>query len=281
MLPGFRFLFAATMLSMSLLVFGLGAAALLRAAHESFASNSSWRGAPEVTFTQRNDAMPPVLATLSVEPVAEKPAEAAKVVAAPVEPVPSPTESANPDQAAALSPAEAPAAETAKSDVAPVDMELAQNPPPPEVTPAAPAIAAAPAVAEAATTGETKTATASDAPSDNSAPAMTQPEPVVPQPTPTTAAPATTAEPSVAATKIATLGGPPVDIAVKDKTARPGRASDDPNAIQKRVHARRIAHRRMLSARARLAAQQLQQQQANPFGPPAVPATPARQRQPQ
>jgi hypothetical protein len=81
--------------------------------------------------------------------------------------------------------------------------------------------------------------------------------------------------------KIATLGGPPVDIAVKDKTARPGRASDDPNAIQKRVHARRIAHRRMLSARARLAAQQLQQQQANPFGPPAVPATPARQRQPQ
>ena len=44
MLPGFRFLFAATMLSMSLLVFGLGAAALLRAAHEEFTSTR--HGAP-------------------------------------------------------------------------------------------------------------------------------------------------------------------------------------------------------------------------------------------
>ena len=39
MLPGFRFLFAAIVLSMSILVFGLGAAALLRAAHEEFAAN--------------------------------------------------------------------------------------------------------------------------------------------------------------------------------------------------------------------------------------------------
>ena len=47
MLPGFRFLFTAIMLSMSLLMFGLGAAALLRAAHGEFASNPSWRAAPE------------------------------------------------------------------------------------------------------------------------------------------------------------------------------------------------------------------------------------------
>jgi len=52
MLPGFRFLFAAIVLSMSILVFGLGAAALLRAAHEEFASNPSWRGAPETIFAQ-------------------------------------------------------------------------------------------------------------------------------------------------------------------------------------------------------------------------------------
>ena len=38
MLPGFRFLFAAILLSMSILVFGLGAVALLRAAHEEVAS---------------------------------------------------------------------------------------------------------------------------------------------------------------------------------------------------------------------------------------------------
>ena len=49
MLPGFRFLFAAIVLSMSILVFGLGAAALLRAAHEEFASTPSWRAAPETS----------------------------------------------------------------------------------------------------------------------------------------------------------------------------------------------------------------------------------------
>jgi len=41
MLPGFRFLFAAIVMCMSVLVFGLGAAALLRTAHEDFASNPS------------------------------------------------------------------------------------------------------------------------------------------------------------------------------------------------------------------------------------------------
>ena len=38
MLPGIRFLLAAIVLSMSILIFGLGAAALLRAAHEEVAS---------------------------------------------------------------------------------------------------------------------------------------------------------------------------------------------------------------------------------------------------
>ena len=64
MLPGFRFLFAAVMLSMSILIFGLGAAALLRTAHEEVASNPSWRAAPEATFAQQPDATRPVLAML-------------------------------------------------------------------------------------------------------------------------------------------------------------------------------------------------------------------------
>jgi hypothetical protein len=281
MLPGFRFLFAAIMLSMSLLIFGLGAASLLRAAHESFASNSSWRGAPEVTFAQRNDAMAPVLATLSVEPVAEKANDTAKAVAAPVEPAPTPAESVSHDQVAVLNPVETPPAETAKPDVEPAQMVLSETPPAP---------AAAPAIAEAATSGETKTAaiTASEVSSDSREPAVPQSEPAAAQPATTAAALETSAEPNVtatniAATKIATLGGPPVDIAVKDKTARRERASDDQSGVKKRVHARRIAHRRRLSARALLAAQQLQlqQQQANPFGPPAVPATATRQRQAQ
>src|SRR5690349_19177763 len=100
MLPGFRFLFAATMLSMSLLIFGLGAAALLRAAHESFASNSSWRAAPEVAFAQRPETTMPMLAALRVEAnVVEKANEQRADAAVPAEP-------AKNDQVAALRPVE-------------------------------------------------------------------------------------------------------------------------------------------------------------------------------
>ena len=52
MLPGFRFLFGAIVLSISVLVFGFGAAALLRTAHEEFASAPAWRPAPETHFAQ-------------------------------------------------------------------------------------------------------------------------------------------------------------------------------------------------------------------------------------
>jgi hypothetical protein len=68
MLPSFRFLFAAIMLSMSILVFGLGAAALLRTAHEEFASNPFWHAAPETTFAQQSEGSRPVLAILRVDP---------------------------------------------------------------------------------------------------------------------------------------------------------------------------------------------------------------------
>ncbi|HKO73021.1 MAG TPA: hypothetical protein VJV58_18995 [Bradyrhizobium sp.] len=69
MLPGFRFLLAAIILSTSMLVFGLGAAALLRAAHEQFASNPSWHSAPEATFAQQQaEPAPPVLAMLHADP---------------------------------------------------------------------------------------------------------------------------------------------------------------------------------------------------------------------
>jgi hypothetical protein len=72
MLPGFRFLLAATFLSGSMLVFGLGAAAMLRAAHEEFASNPSWRAAPEPRFTESERAARPNLAMLRLEPRLEK-----------------------------------------------------------------------------------------------------------------------------------------------------------------------------------------------------------------
>ena len=72
MLPGFRFLFAAIVLSVSTLVFGLGAAALLRASHERFASLPATPPAPTlpravVADTLPREAAPPTLALLQVE----------------------------------------------------------------------------------------------------------------------------------------------------------------------------------------------------------------------
>ncbi len=69
MLPGFRFLFAAILLSTSILVFGLGAAALLRATHQQYVSNPSWRNGPqEQVFAQAPEPTQPVLAVLRAEP---------------------------------------------------------------------------------------------------------------------------------------------------------------------------------------------------------------------
>ena len=112
MLPGFRFLFTAIVLSMSILVFGLGAAALLRAAHEEFANLPSRRAPPEPVFARLNDDPLPTLALLRVDlPVAEKPLEdvraAAVPEAAPDIPAPAGTAAderpAEPEKVAALS----------------------------------------------------------------------------------------------------------------------------------------------------------------------------------
>src|SRR5271155_4407881 len=123
MLPGFRFLFAAIMLSMSLLIFGLGAAALLRAAHESFASNPSWHGAPEATFAQRPETPLPVLATLRVDTSAsamDKPVDQAKAGAVPADQPLSSTDSLAGEPVAASRPTETPVLETIKPDSPPV-----------------------------------------------------------------------------------------------------------------------------------------------------------------
>ena len=88
MLPGFRFLFAAIVFSMSVLVFGLGAAAVLRAAHEQFAESGSWRPAPEASVARESETTRPVLAMLRVDPPATTPKTADAPVAAPVLAVP-------------------------------------------------------------------------------------------------------------------------------------------------------------------------------------------------
>ena len=280
MLPGFRFLFAAIMLSLSLLVFGLGAAALLRAAHESFASNPSWRAAPEVTFAQRTESTPPILATLRVDtPVVEKAPELAPTGTSSADPTPvtpAPAAASAPttaEQVAALkpvdaTPAETKTSETTTSESAPPAIASAENlPPAAETTPTGDQTVIA------AITTPTASSGASEAPA-------AQPEPTKPEPANASQEMPAADQAGSAATRIATLGGPPVDIiegkatpSAMDKTAKPDQAKTDPDTIKRRAQARRALHRRRLAARARLAAQQLL---AGPFGQqPFTPATSA------
>ena len=265
MLPGFRFLFAATFLTMSILVFGLGAAALLRAAHEQFATNPSWHAAPEATFAQQVEPARPVLALLRVVTPATEQKTSADLPAADVPTMTVPAEQAAPVQPpaeiatiAALKP-EPPAA-------AKPDMAVPENPAPT-------AAAAAPGDAPASEAPQQQPAAlassdkAQIASTDQAAPAPISP-PAIP------AVPAA-ANVDAAASLPANAPAPPETDAISAKIAALDSPSvtvkPDPSVVKQQLRARRAAHRRRMAARtarmARLAAQQLMQQQAaDPFG---------------
>ena len=265
MLPGFRFLFAAIVLSMSVMVFGLGAAALLRAAHEEVASNPSWRAAPETKFAQPSETTGPTLAMLRADPpdveqkasdnvpAAASPTEPATIVSAPAEPAASASTPAEPDKIAVLKSEDSPPQEIAKPEI-----PVAENPAQGE---AAPAQADAPAVAD-----ETKIA----APEQVSSPAQTlaaanEAAPAAAE----QASVASSADADLASTKIAILGGPPVTI----ETPPPPKAASakpDESVIKKRQQARRAAQRRRIALRARVAQQAPAQPAANPFSQPTI-----------
>jgi hypothetical protein len=262
MLPGFRFLFAAIVLSLSILVFGLGAAALLRAAHEEFASTPAWRNAPEMVFAQPVETRP-VLALLRVDtPVAEKAADNAPSGAIPAAITPAPIE---PERIAALKPEELPSAETAKPEasaaVSPVQGEAAP-------APAQPSVAVVETKSAETKPPENKTAETKIAMSEDIAsPANQAAAPAASE----FAALPTSPDATIASTKIATLGGPAISIEtqrpVKAESGKSDSVKTGSNIIKKRQHARHAARRR-LAARARLTAQ-LPLQQADPFGQPA------------
>ena len=248
MLPGFRFLFAAIVLSTAMLIFGLGAAALLRAAHEEFASIPSRRAPPETMFAQRSDAGP-ALAMLRVEPSAEaidppvtdhvqdQPA----MVSTPAEPEPA----TEPDKVAALadtatrsenSPAsEAPASETAAPEI-PIQAETPSVQADDTSSPVAETKVAA--IAEmtpaAPDQGAVTTPDQASVPIDDSA--------------------------RIAETRIATLGGSPVTI----QTQTPSKIA--PVVVRKSPQARRVVKRRRI-APARVT-QQAPQAPADPFAQP-------------
>jgi hypothetical protein len=247
MLPGFRFLFTAIVLSMSVLIFGLGAAALLRSAHEEFANLPSRRATPEPMFARLSDDPPTTLSLLRVDPVDDQLATAPDTPAASGE-APE-TNTAEPEKLAALTPAEPMQDETAKPEEP--AREAGAEPP------AAPA--PTPATAEAPpANAEVKIAVAVQEPE-----AATSPQPTTDIPS---------FEPSIATTLIATLGGPAVQIEERTSTTEARRDRRAKKAAERARERRRIAAIR----RARLAREAtltLQQQQPNPFAFPLAPAT--------
>jgi hypothetical protein len=282
MLPGFRFLFAAIVLSMSIMVFGLGAAALLRAAHETFASTPSWHASPETNFAQQSEASRPVLSMLRVDPpIAEvaldnAPAVTAPPVAtAPTEPVaiaPTPPEQvtttpapSEPEQVAALQPADSPPA-----DARP-DVPVADNPPQDQAAPAQDEPAAPQATAPVAAADETKVAATTAATEQTASPAANEPAPAAEAAaaetapaTPEPVGPPSAANAETFSTTIATLGGPPVNIAPVAKAAgpKPGKS-----ATKKHEEAKRTHRRRRVVLRAQLAQTQ---QPVDPFAQPSI-----------
>ena len=259
MLPGFRFLFTAIILSMSGLIFGLGAAALLRSAHEEFANLPSRRATPEPMFARLSDDPTPTLSLLRVDPVAEKPAQNAAAAAAAAAPdIPPPAGQTS--EASAVEPEKpaAPAAEPTQVEAAkpeePAKEASAETPAGPTLSPEAPAASA-----------EVKIAAVSAPESDAATPPETSPQPAADIPS---------FEPSIATTLIATLGGPPVQIDQKTSTAE---AKPDLRTVKNRIAERARERRRMAAVRrarlAREATLTLQQQQPNPFAFPLTPAT--------
>lgn len=246
MLPGFRFLFAAIVLSMSILVFGLGAAALLRAAHEDFASNPSWRPAPEVMFAQPAEATgPAVLAMLRVDtPAVEKAPDDATATTEQAAITSLPAES---EPVAALKPEEPSPPETVRVETAKAEIPVAESPAPSEAAPAQSEMPASPDETGIATIATVD----AQSPGDQAVPTLSEPGAAV------------FPGADTAATKIATLGGPPVSIEIgpaKTSGPKPGHS-----ALKNRQQARRGAQRRRIAVRARVAAQ-APLQPLSPFG---------------
>jgi hypothetical protein len=242
MLPGFRFLLAAIALCSSILVFGLGAAALLRAAHEEVAQNPSWRGTPEPRLVQFEET--PVLAMLRIEPVAaesdilEAPASPASAQSAATEAEASAIAFPTSDDDKAVAPhasESSPPIETAETDA-----PSAQTSTPAEVLPA-------PTLPGTAT-GSNIASVEQASPASDEQPLAAAPvlEPMV-------------AEPE--ATKTA-FGTPPSAVEA-EATKNEVDSEQDREEAKKRLRAERAKERRRLAARrARLA----EQAAIDPFG---------------
>ncbi|WP_441276710.1 hypothetical protein AB7783_02395 [Tardiphaga sp. 172_B4_N1_3] len=264
MLPGFRFLFAAVLLTVSLVVFGLGAAALLRSAHQEFA-NIPTRRAPQAVFAQPPVEAPPTLAMLRVEaPAAPTPetvappvvsvtsaAEQMPPIAAPAEP----EKIALPETAAPLSTLAAPTVEMTAPVAATPKPEVVAKSEATKIEERDPLTT----VAVAPATSVEPVAAPPPEPATVPAPAAATEVAAGPQPTATL----TDDDARLSSTKIAMLGGPPIDTeSVPLPKAKPA-AEPAKKVVKKRitVKKRRVASRPMAAAA---------QQPTDPFGLPVA-----------
>jgi hypothetical protein len=245
MLPGIRFLLAAIVLSMSILIFGLGAAALLRAAHEEVANVPVRRVMAEPVFAQPAEPAAATLALLRVEPAApEKAPDTPPLAVAEPAPEAVPVPKVEAERLAVLKVEETRPVETVRPETA-----LAEPPAPPA------------AAAEPPAPAELKVVAA----------ATPEPDADVKAPTFELIVPPAMEEPAPAApAKVAALGHHAAKV---DRPAETRKASSKPDRseIRRKQRAERAKERRRLAARrARLAAKQTEaagplQQQADPF----------------
>lgn len=252
MLPGFRFLFAAILLSTSILVFGLGAAALLRATHQQYISNPAWRNGPqEQVFAQSPEPARPVLAVLRIEPEVNA-AEPAPSLRDQVPTIGLPA--SEPEQVAAL---------TAEADPQPQAVA-----PPAEVSAVEPAEPEATVEATAPASTDTLTPADTTASVPEAKPAATASEPAPADPSAALASSAL----DVAAAKLAALNEQ-ATTAVKEP---PAKAKTDSKADSSASDSKATKRKAQVKKRHRVVRrpppQQLQQQ-LDPFGRPAFATT--------
>ncbi|WP_210418996.1 hypothetical protein [Bradyrhizobium sp. NAS80.1] len=260
MLPGFRFLLVAILLSTSILVLGLGAAALLRATHQQYVSNPSWRNGPqEQVFAQAPEPAQPVLAALRAEP---------EMASEPVASQPEPSvRDLIPTIGLPVSGPEQVAAATAEADakpevVAPPAAEPAEKPAKSETT----ADAAGPA---STTDTLTPADTTASIPEAKSAAASTASEPAPADPSVALASSAL----DMASDKVAALNDP-ATTASKDppaKTKADSNKAESSKPESKAAKPRAKKHRRIV----RRPPPQPLQQSFDPFGQPQTFATTA------
>jgi hypothetical protein len=278
MLPGLRFLFVAIVLSTSVLIFGLGAAALLRAAHQEFASLPSRPAPREPVFPSQNDSTIPALAMLRVDapstddetlkpPATDNVQAAAAPGSSPI--VATAEQPAEPENVAlpetpppeAQNPAEVPLSAIAANAEPPAIAEASPTPEAPSVPEApaaeAPTISEAPKISEAPTISEAPSVEATLATTETVAP------PPENQPAPEQTSAVTPTIDGVE-TKIATLGDPAVEIETQASPIK-ARQKSRASAVRKRLKAERAIKRRKMAQRARVL-RRASQAPADPFG---------------